>query len=69
MDVQTRMKIDVVEYAKFLELPEGERFEHLSGVKLYWWQKLYLKWWGSMRKANPHLRTYDLWESMYKGRF
>lgn len=61
--------MDTIEYAKFLELPEEEQFELLTGVKLYWWQKLYLKWWSSMRKANPHLRAYDLWESMYKGRF
>lgn len=65
--------IDKNKYAEFLELPEDDRFEYLTGVKLYWWQKLYIKllnkWWTSWRKANPHLRAIDLWESIYKGRF
>lgn len=66
--------MDIDAYAKFLELPEDERFEYLiTGTKLYLWQKLYIKflnkWWTSIRKANPDLRTIDLWESIYKGRF
>ena len=52
--------MDVNTYAKFLELPEDERFEYLTGTKLYWHQKLYIKflnkWWTFMRKANLHLR-------------
>lgn len=65
--------MDVNRFAKFLEMPEDERFEYFTGIKLYWWQKLYIrflnKWWTLMRKANPHLRAIDLWESIYKGRY
>lgn len=65
--------MDINEFAKFLELSEEERFEYLTGTKLYFYQKLYIKflnkWWTYMRKENPHLRTIDLWESIYKGRF
>ena len=60
-------------FEEFLELPEEKRFEYLTGVNLYYWQKLYIKflnkWWTFWRKANPHLRAIDLWKSMYKGRF
>ena len=65
--------MNVNTFAEFLELSEDERFEYLTGTKLYWWQILYIKilnkWWSAMRKMNPHLRTYDLWESIYKCRF
>lgn len=64
------------EFRKFLEMSEDERFEtylNLMGVKLYPWQKLYIKyinkWWSHMRKMNPHLRSDVLWESIYKGRY
>jgi len=65
--------MDVNAYAKFLELPEEKRFEYLTGTKLHWYQKLYVKflnkWWTYMRKVNPYLRAIVLWESIYKGRF
>lgn len=61
------------EFKKFLEMSEEERFEYLTDTKLYFYRKLYIKflnkWWTFMRKANPHLRAIDLWESIYKGRF
>ena len=61
------------DFAKFLELPEDKRFEILTGIKLYWWQKLDIwiinKWWSRWRKMCPDLRAFDLWESIYKGRF
>jgi hypothetical protein len=64
------------EFAKFLELPEDNRFEILCNkmsVKMYWWQRIYIRyvnqWWTYMREANPHLRAITLWESIYKGRF
>lgn len=60
-------------YAKFLELSEDELYEFLTGVKLHWWQKLefklIIKWWSRWRKMHPDLRAFDLWESIYKGRF
>ena len=60
-------------FEEFLELPEYERYEYLTGFKLYWYQKLYIKfldkWWTSWRKSNPHLKANVLWESIYKGRF
>lgn len=65
--------MDKNEFAKFLELPEEDRFEYLTGTKLYFYQRLYIKllnkWWTFLRKVNPHMRAYDLWESIYKGRF
>lgn len=61
------------EFAKFLELPESERLEYLTDVKLTLWQRLWIKyinkWWTRMEKANPHLQAHILWESIYKGRF
>lgn len=61
------------EFAKFLELPESERLEYLTGVKLTLWQCLWIKyinkWWTRMKDANPHLQAHILWESIYKGRF
>lgn len=64
------------EFKKILEMSEDERFEtyiNLVSVKLYTWQKLYIKhlnkWWSHMRKLNPHLRAEVLWESIYKGRY
>ena len=35
--------LDKNKYAEFLELLEDNRFEYLTGVKLYPWQKLYIK--------------------------
>lgn len=65
--------LDKDKYAEFLEMSEDKRFEYLTGIKLYWWQKLYIKflnkWWTFWRKANSHLKTIDLWESIYKGRY
>lgn len=61
------------EFKTFLEMSEDERFEYLTETKLHIWQKLYIKfinkWWSHMRKMNPHLEPYILWESIYKGRF
>ena len=60
-------------FNRFLELPEDKRFEYLTGIKLNWFQRMHIKylnkWWTSIRNANPHLRGFDLWESMYKGRY
>ena len=60
-------------FEKFLELPEHERFEYLTGIKLSYWQKLYIKllnkWWTHWKGSNPHLKTKVLWESIAKGRF
>lgn len=60
-------------FEEFLELPEEKRFEYLTGIKLSYWQKLYIKfinkWWTCWRKANPHLRVVALLESIRKGRF
>lgn len=65
--------MNINNFKQFLELSEIEQYEYLTGEKLNWWQKLRFKlvskWWTNMRKANPHLRAYDLWESMCKGRF
>ena len=60
-------------FAEFLELPENERFEYLTGHKLRLYQKLYIKylnkWWTFWRNSNPHLEAHVLWKSIYKGRF
>ena len=60
-------------FEKFLELPEDERFEFITGVRLYWWQKIEVrlinKWWSRWRSTCPRLRAIDLWESIYKNRF
>ena len=60
-------------FVEFLEAPEYERFKYLTSIKLNWWQRLEIKlankWWTYMRQCNPHLRVFDLWESVYKGRF
>ena len=65
--------MDINAYAKFLEMSEDKRFGCLTGIKLSWWKKLYIKflnkWWTSWRNTNPYLRAIDLWESIYKGRF
>lgn len=65
--------MNINNFKQFLELSEIEQYEYLTGEKLNWWQKLRFKlvskWWTNMRKVNPHLSAYDLWESMYKGRF
>ena len=65
--------MDINEFAKFLELSEEERFEYLTDTKLYFYQKLYIKflnkWWTYIRKENQRLRGIVLWESCYKGRF
>lgn len=49
-------KGDINKFAEFLEVPEDKRFEYFTGIKLYWWQKLYIKflnkWWTSMQKRN-----------------
>jgi hypothetical protein len=61
------------EFAKFLEMPESERFEYLTGDKLSLFQKLEIKlinkWWSFILKVNPYQKSYVLWESIYKGRF
>lgn len=61
------------DYLKFLELSEAERYDLLMGCKLYWWQKLEIKfvnkWWTRMRRRFPDIRAIDLWESIYKSRF
>ena len=68
MDFETRE-----EFERFLEMQENERTEYLKKFKLSWWERFKLKmlnkWWTSMRKQNPNLNTFDLWESIYKGRF
>ena len=65
--------MDINAFVKFLETEEDKRFEYLTSTKLYWWQRLEIKfinkWWTYMRQCNPHLRVFDLWESVYKGRF
>lgn len=68
--------MDREEFAKFLELPEEERFDtllRLSGIKLRWWQRLHLslmnKWWSSWRYSNQNMSAITLWESILKGRF
>ena len=65
--------MNINNFKQFLELSEIEQYEYLTGEKLNRWQKLCFKlvskWWTNMRKANPHLRVYDLWKSIYKGRF
>lgn len=65
--------MNINNFKQFLELSEIEQYEYLTGAKLCWWQKLRFKlvgkWWINIRKVNPHLKAYDLWESMYKGRF
>lgn len=65
--------MNINNFKQFLELSEIKQYEYLTGVKLCWWQKLQFKfvskWWITMRTMNPYLRAYDLWESMYKGRF
>lgn len=62
-------------FKRFLALPEHERLKELLGLKKFpWYQKLYLwylnKWWSRMRRwaASPK-DPYNLWESLYKGRF
>ena len=61
------------EFAKFLEMSEDDRFEYLTGTKLYLWQKLYIKflnkWWSHIQEINPHMKAIVLWESIYKGRY
>ena len=60
-------------YEEFLELPENDRFEYLTNIKLNWWQRMYIKllnkWWTFWRNSNPDLKAIVLWESIYKGRF
>ena len=60
-------------FKRFLELSEDKRFEYLTGTKLNWFQRMYIKyinkWWTSIQIANPHLRRIDLWEILYKGRY
>jgi hypothetical protein len=60
------------EFAKFLELPEDERFKIVKR-RIHWWQRISFwianKWWTSVRKENPDLPAIVLWESFYKGRF
>ena len=67
------IQMDVNEYTKFLEMPKDKQFEYLTGIKLYLYQKLYIKfvftWWNFMRKANPYLKAIDLWQSIYKSRY
>ncbi len=62
-----------MKFEKFLELPESERLEYLTGVKLSLWQRLWIKhinkWITSILEANPDQKPYILWESIYKGRF
>ena len=60
-------------FKKFLEMPEEEQFEYLTGIKLNWFQRLEIKfltkWWANMKRLNSHLEPHVLWESIYKGRF
>lgn len=60
-------------YEEFLELPENDRFEYLTNIKLNWWQRMYIKllnkWWTFWRNEHPDLKAIVLWESIYKGRF
>ena len=60
-------------FEEFLELPEHERFEYLTSIKLSCWQKLYIKflnkWWSCWRNEFPNVKGYILLESIRKGRF
>lgn len=60
-------------YKKFLEMSPDKQFEALTGVNLYFWQRIMIryltKWWDMVRRLNPHIYAYDLWESIYKGRY
>lgn len=61
------------DYAEFLKLPESRRYEILTGFKMNWWQKLWIKflckWWTYIRNIDPTIRAIDLWESLYNERF
>ena len=61
------------EFAKFLALSSDDRLKYLLSGKLSWWRRMRIKrlnrWWTSMRKANPDIEPYILWESIAKGRF
>lgn len=67
------MNISTENFAKFLELPEDERLQELLGIKLRWYQRIYIrylnKWWSAMRRSNPKMKAIYLLESIRKGRF
>lgn len=63
-----------IDFKDFFELSEDERLEYLlQYTKLNFVQKIQVKllckWASAIEKANPHLKPYVLWESIYKGRF
>lgn len=56
-------------FEELLALDTAEQIEALTGIRLKWYQKLYIKWWMSMKKSNPHLAPTALFESILKGRW
>ena len=53
-------------FAHFLAMPIEDQVELLLGRKLLRYQVVLLRDFDSMKCSNPHLRSIDLWESMYK---
>lgn len=54
---------------EFLNLDSIEKIQVLLGRKLHLYEKIYIKWWMSIRKLNPYLKAEDIYESIRKGRF
>ncbi len=52
-----------------LNLDTVDAFEAITGLKLRWYQKCWLRWWKDMKRRNPHLNAVTLFESIRKGRY
>lgn len=61
------------EFKRLLEMSDAELVEYFTGYHLKWYQRIQIKivshWWNRMRKDNPYIPAFILWESIYKGRF
>lgn len=56
-------------FEELLALDTVEQIETLTGVRFKWYEKLYIKWWLSMKRSNPYLSPTTLLESILKGRW
>lgn len=56
-------------FSEFLNLDSIVIIQILLGRKLYLYEKIYIKWWISIRKFNPRFKAEYLYESIRKGRF
>lgn len=60
-------------FEDFLSLHQDKLLQTIYCNQYIWYQKIYIRlivlYWCYIRKLNMSILPYQLWESMYKGRF